>query len=359
VCRGHARRRCDGAGRHLGHGHQNDRTRPRVDSGWPGGHRPVGVAPPDRGCDRTALRVAPAQGQHHRRHRHYRTVASARRRGGSHPRCAHDVQLQGAEGYSHGHDDPHPSLQMTMTSRRGFTLVELIITLVLMLMVAGVTYGLLVNNQRVSRAQTSQVSLQDNVRSGALILGNELRELGYDEVTAASAASVAQVPGLIPGNNSDLIAIGPDSIRYRAMRALGFTCSLDPANGEIVVRNANFQQQRAPALTDRLMLYVENDPKTSGDDTWLHANITSLPGGQNCPDGTAGTRLRVTFDAALAATVLNPAHTLVGGPIRIYEVMLLRSYALSGQTWLGTRSISANSAIEPVLGPLSSGAGAA
>lgn len=248
---------------------------------------------------------------------------------------------------------------MTMTSRRGFTLVELIITLVLMLMVAGVTYGLLVNNQRVSRAQTSQVSLQDNVRSGALILGNELRELGYDEVTAASAASVAQVPGLIPGNNSDLIAIGPDSIRYRAMRALGFTCSLDPANGEIVVRNANFQQQRAPALTDRLMLYVENDPKTSGDDTWLHANITSLPGGQNCPDGTAGTRLRVSFDAALAATVLNPAHTLVGGPVRIYEVMLLRSYALGGQTWLGTRSISANSAIEPVLGPLSSGAGAA
>jgi prepilin-type N-terminal cleavage/methylation domain-containing protein len=248
---------------------------------------------------------------------------------------------------------------MTMTSRRGFTLVELIITLVLMLMVAGVTYGLLVNNQRVSRAQTSQVSLQDNVRSGALILGNELRELGYDEITAASAASAAQVPGLAVVNNSDLIAIGPDSIRYRAMRALGFTCSLDPANGDIVVRNASLQQQRAPTVTDRLMLYVENDPKTSGDDTWLHANITQPPVAQNCPDGTAGTRFRVAFDAALAGIVLGPTHTLVGGPVRIYEVMLLRSYALSGQTWLGTRSISANSAIEPVLGPLSSGAGAA
>jgi prepilin-type N-terminal cleavage/methylation domain-containing protein len=247
---------------------------------------------------------------------------------------------------------------MTMTSRRGFTLVELIITLVLMLMVAGVTYGLLVNNQRVSRAQTSQVSLQDNVRSGALILGNELRELGYDEVTVASAASVAQVPGLIPGNNSDLIAIGPDSIRYRAMRALGFTCSLDPANGDIVVRNASLQQQRAPTVTDRLMLYVENDPKTSNDDVWLHANITQPPVAQNCPDGTAGTRFRVAFDAALAGIVLGPTHTLVGGPVRIYEVMLLRSYALSGQTWLGMRSISANSAIQPVLGPLSGTAAA-
>jgi prepilin-type N-terminal cleavage/methylation domain-containing protein len=242
---------------------------------------------------------------------------------------------------------------MTMTSRRGFTLIELMIALILVLMVGGVTYGLLVNNQRVSRAQTSQVSLQDNVRSGALILGNELREIGYDEVTGASAGAADQVPGLAAVNNSDLIATGPDSIRYRAMRALGFTCSLDPANGEIVVRMSNVQLQRPPELTDRLMLYVENNPNTSGDDVWLHATVTGYPGPQNCPDGTEGARVRVVFDAAPAATVLDPAHTKVGGPVRLYEVMLLRSFALGGQTWLGMRSISANSAIQPVLGPLS------
>jgi prepilin-type N-terminal cleavage/methylation domain-containing protein len=248
---------------------------------------------------------------------------------------------------------------MTMTSRRGFTLIELMIALILVLLVGGVTYGLLMNNQRVSRAQTSQVSLQDNVRAGALILGNELREIGYDEITAASAGAAAQVPGLAAGTNSDLVAMGPDSIRYRAMRALGFTCSVDPVLGDIVVRNSSLQKQRDPVVTDRLMLYVENNPNTSGDDVWLHANIIGL-GNPNCPDGTAGTRFRVLFDAAAAATVLNPAHTKLGGPVRIYEVMLLRSYAVGGQTWLGMRSISdPASVITPVLGPLSGGAGAA
>ena len=121
-------------------------------------------------------------------------------------------------------------------------MVELMVALVLVLMVGGVTYQLLVNNQRVSRAQTSQVSLQDNVRSGALILGNELREVGYDAVTATAAGAAAQVPGLAVANNPDLVAIGPDSIRYRAMRALGFTCSVDPATGDIVLRTATLQQ---------------------------------------------------------------------------------------------------------------------
>jgi prepilin-type N-terminal cleavage/methylation domain-containing protein len=241
-----------------------------------------------------------------------------------------------------------------MTNRRGFTMVELMVALVLVLMVGGVTYGLLVNNQRVSRAQTSQVSLQDAVRSGALIVGNELREVGYDEVTAASAGAVTQVPGLPAVNNPDLVAIGPDSIRYRAMRALGFTCSVDPATGDVVLRNLTLQQQRAIALTDRAMVYVENDPKTAKDDVWLHANITTPETPQNCPDGNPGTRFRVVFDAAPVATVFDPAHTVLGGPVRIYEVMLLRSYVNGGQTWLGMRSISdPNSVIQPVLGPLS------
>jgi prepilin-type N-terminal cleavage/methylation domain-containing protein len=242
-----------------------------------------------------------------------------------------------------------------MTTRRGFTMVELMVALVLVLMVGGVTYQLLANNQRVSRAQTSQASLQDAVRSGALIVGNELREVGYDEVTAAAAGAVAQVPGLPAVNNPDLVAIGPDSVRYRAMRVLGFTCSVDPATGDIVLRDLTLQKQRNPTVNDRAMVYVENDPKTAKDDVWLHANITQtfLPP-QNCPDGNPGTRFRVLFDAAPVATVLDPAHTVLGGPVRVYEVMLLRSYVSGGQTWLGMRSISdPGSVIQPVLGPLS------
>ena len=87
-------------------------------------------------------------------------------------------------GHPDRHHDDHPLLQVTMTTRRGFTLIELMIGLILLLAVGGVTYQLLVNTQRVSRSQTQHIGMQDNVRSGALIMANELREVGYDQITA-------------------------------------------------------------------------------------------------------------------------------------------------------------------------------
>ena len=71
---------------------------------------------------------------------------------------------------------------MTMTDRRGFTMVELMVALVLTLMVGGVTYALLVNSQRVSRSQTEHVGMQDNVRSGALIVASELRDIALHRI---------------------------------------------------------------------------------------------------------------------------------------------------------------------------------
>ena len=92
-----------------------------------------------------------------------------------------------------------------MTTRRGFTLIELMIGLILMLAVAAVTYQLLVNTQRVSRSQNQHIGMQDNVRSGALIVGNELREVGYDQITAAGpAAAPGQVPGISAGGGHQL-----------------------------------------------------------------------------------------------------------------------------------------------------------
>src|SRR5205814_7630602 len=112
-----------------------------------------------------------------------------------------------------------------MTDRRGFTMVELMVALVLTLMVGGVTYGLLVNNQRVSRSQTEHVGMQDNVRSGALIVATELREVGYDSVPAA-----APTLGPVPATNSDLILMQSGKLQYRAWRGIGFTCFAPAAN---------------------------------------------------------------------------------------------------------------------------------
>ena len=53
-----------------------------------------------------------------------------------------------------------------MSQRRGFTLVEVLLALIIMGVVTGALYRLLNTNQRLALAQAEQVSLQSNVRTG-------------------------------------------------------------------------------------------------------------------------------------------------------------------------------------------------
>ncbi len=247
---------------------------------------------------------------------------------------------------------------MTPTAPRGFTLIELLAALVLGLLVSGATYQLVLNGQRAAHAQAEQVSLQDNVRSGLLFLGNELREIGYSEITADAAAALGLPGGAIP--DADLIAIGPDSITYRALRAVGFTCSLDGATGDAVLRSGTYHALRAPTASDSMLLYVENVAATSTDDAWLRAAITAAPAAQSCPDGEPGLRFRVALASLPAGltTAVVLSKMVVGGPVRTYEVVQVRSYQSGGSAWLGMRSVSAGATLQPIVGPLSDGTGA-
>ena len=66
---------------------------------------------------------------------------------------------------------------MSLLTRRGFTLIELMIALVLLGLVSTAVYKVLVNNQRVYLAQTQTIDLQQNIRAAAAILPAEFREL--------------------------------------------------------------------------------------------------------------------------------------------------------------------------------------
>src|SRR5205807_10016442 len=94
-----------------------------------------------------------------------------------------------------GGDDP-----MRLT-RRGFTLVELLVALVLLSVVTAALYRVLVNNQRLYQAQTQRIDLQQNIRAAANILPAEFRELD--------------------ASDGDIQAMSATSINIRAMRWLG------------------------------------------------------------------------------------------------------------------------------------------
>ena len=211
---------------------------------------------------------------------------------------------------------------------RGFTLVEMLIGLVLLGIVTTTLYRVLTTNQRLSRAQTEQVSLQSSVRVGALAVANELREIGINTA-----------------GGTDILAMSANGITYRAMRSMGMACAVSLT--QVTIRNtANtfFSTRNIVPVQDALLLYVESDSSISSDDAWAILPIA------NVAATTCGGA------AAIALTTVVPPATLANikldAPVRTFEIMELGVTAVSGQNWLGVRSVSAGQAMQAALGPI-------
>jgi prepilin-type N-terminal cleavage/methylation domain-containing protein len=214
------------------------------------------------------------------------------------------------------------------TSSRGFTLVEMLIVLVLLGILTTTIYRVLTTNQRLSRAQTEQVSLQSAVRIGSLVVGSELKEMGINALGA-----------------TDIQAMSANGITYRAMRSTGMACQVSAT--EVRIRQTPFFSIRnIVAGQDALLLFVEGDPTIGTDDTWLTLPITGVSN-STC-GGVAATALATTIN--IAVTPL--ANIVLDAPIRTFEVMELAVLASGGQNWLGVRSVSAGQALQPALGPI-------
>lgn len=222
---------------------------------------------------------------------------------------------------------------LTAQRRRGFTLIELTLSTVTMLLVSGAVYRLLTTTQRLARAQTEQLNVQANVRGAALALVNELRELNA-------------VEGGTAGEN-DLMSIAPNAITYRAMRGLGFICQ-PPTVTQIRISRQTFSGHRSPqAARDSAYVFLDGGSEPGALDTWLPLAITGVSAAAACP-GSAAPSLTLTVPPT-AALLEVPA----GTPVRIYEIMELRLYRSDDQPWLGMRSVSAGESIQPLFGPLS------
>jgi prepilin-type N-terminal cleavage/methylation domain-containing protein len=218
-----------------------------------------------------------------------------------------------------------------MSQRRGFTLIEVLIALVIMGVVTGAIYRLLNTSQRLSLAQAEQVSLQSNVRTGSLVVPNELRELN-----TVVGGSLEQ--------NDIILPLADDAITYRAMRGLGFVCQA-PVAGELRIARSTWTGLGNPAGKPyHAYLFDDKDPDDDADDGWLRVDITGVTASA-CGAAAA-------FRLATAAAI--PAAVKIYTPVRLYEVMELKLYSdADGEWWLGARSVSAGEVdLQPVLGPL-------
>jgi prepilin-type N-terminal cleavage/methylation domain-containing protein len=222
-----------------------------------------------------------------------------------------------------------------MLTRRGFTMVELLVALVLMGIVSTAVYTLLTNNQRLYRQQTQRIELNDNLRSATAILPSDLRELNASDPAG-----------------SDIIEMTDSSITYKAMRNLYITC-VQANGGDIYLTPAMIGLRGVVPEFDSLLVFADRRTNIVSDDVWLHVNVTQVSTGNNCPGGQPS--LRVSVNPSIQGT----DSVLAGYPVRGFEVVDVRRYVdASGVVWLGARRLSQSSGwsgIQPVVGPLQTG----
>ena len=230
---------------------------------------------------------------------------------------------------------------MSLLTRRGFSLIELMIALVLLGLVSAAVYKVLVNNQRLYLAQTQTIDLQQNIRAAAAILPAEFRELDAAD--------------------GDITAMGPDSIRMRAMRQLSFLCATPPLGGGVgqitltVRQTPIFGNRQTFSVNDSLLIFYEGDPSTRNDDSWVLGQVKTVATGL-CPDSGAthpGYVLALQ-PQWIAGSQLNVANAItLGAPVRGFDKVMYRVYqAADGDWYLGQKNPAATGTIQPVVGPL-------
>jgi prepilin-type N-terminal cleavage/methylation domain-containing protein len=226
-------------------------------------------------------------------------------------------------------------------ARRGFTMVELLVALVLLGIVSAAVYRVLVNNQRLYQAQTARIDLSQNIRAAGSILPAEFRQLDASE--------------------GDIGAMSATSISIRAMRWLGFACS-PPAlggalNGVAVILRGGapgqplFYGARGINVTDSVLIYYDGDQSTRTDDFWAIGGITAAPNGQNCPDGANGQRLILNLN--LLGLGANAAGAIPNGaPVWGFERVTYQLYQPAGDTSWYVGLQPAGGSIQPLIGPV-------
>lgn len=233
--------------------------------------------------------------------------------------------------------------------RRGFTLIEVMVALVLLGMVSVVLYQTLISTQRVTDALHQRGNLQSGLRAGGLTVPSELQQL-----TIGSASTLDSV--------TDISAITDTSITYRAMRGFYTLCqaTADPTTltAVRVLPSPFTSEYRTPASTDSALVFWEGDTLSTYDDTWIPVGISGVAT-TTCSYPSSPATTKAAYTLGLTGSGIPSAYALgklyPGAPIRTFETNELLLYASGGSEWLGL-SVNGGSA-QPVLGPLAPTAG--
>jgi prepilin-type N-terminal cleavage/methylation domain-containing protein len=235
---------------------------------------------------------------------------------------------------------------MPHLTRRGFSLVELLIAMVLLAIVVAGLYRVLMTNQRVYQQQTQVIGLQQNMRAAAAILPQELRELN--------------------ATGGDIYAMTATSMTVRAHRWTAVMCT-PPATGlgglvgpqqvlgaTMILRGQPFFGRSINTATDSMFIRYEGDDGTRQDDGYVIAapTVAVQTVGVTCPvTAGGGAGMLVTMNLDFRGNINFPEAIVNGDPVLGFTPVTYSLYqpTAGGDWYVG---LTTSSGQQPLIGPV-------
>ena len=214
----------------------------------------------------------------------------------------------------------------TASARRGFTIIELLVGLVVGLMVMASVVQMMIVQGRGYRKQREIIDIRETARQATALLAGDLRQSGVGE--------------------SPLSAMGANSIALRSPRGIGTIC----AKHATLARYGLWKTGgNILAGTDDSALVYQ-----LGRDKWTKLKVTAV--GTPAAMGVAacawpGARPPDVVVEFAVGTKTDTSYIKVGAPFRNFRRVEYAEYQLNSRWWFG-RKVGAAGSYEQLTGPL-------
>jgi prepilin-type N-terminal cleavage/methylation domain-containing protein len=231
---------------------------------------------------------------------------------------------------------------MPHLTRRGFSLVELLIAMVLLAIVVTGLYRALMTNQRVYQQQTQVIGLQQNMRAAAAILPQELREL---DATGGDIYAMTATSLTIRANRWTAIMCTPP------ITGAGGLIGAQQVNGaQMIIRDAPFFGRDINLATDSMFIRYEGDDGTRKDDGYVIAQPTRIDAAV-CPGLPVRTGKLVQMNMDFRGNINFPTSIVNGDPVHGFELVTYSLYqpTVGGDWYVG---LTTSNGQQPLIGPV-------
>jgi len=240
-------------------------------------------------------------------------------------------------------------------ARPGLTLVELMISMVLLGLMGGLIVGFLLKQQRFYTGTNEILLTRTQVRQASVMMPSDLR-------------------AIYPAGG-DIYTMTDTSIEFRSTFGGSFLCSTDVVNSKLITPPQTLAKNsllsvwtQTPTIGDSLALYVENTNPGPLDDTWSVHKITAI--GMNFSNAAPGCTSASGLMKSTDVNAGNPSYIFTisptqaatvtpGAAIRFFKKVHYSLYkSPTDNLWyLGyydcrTGRVPVCNSIQPIAGPL-------